>query len=320
MTATPPTTNQPDPARGPIRSYASVNRSSRWLADFTALLQGSAERRRRMPEYVADVLSWCREGQAMIAQHLGRPVQGLDILEIGVGQLPRQTAYFARHNRVIGIDLDLAPRGIDLPGYWRMLRTNGVKRLAKTIGRKAVGFDRAFERELARQLGVDRLPKVTLLQMDATAMTFPTASFDVAFSYDVFEHLPDPAAVLRQTARVLRPGGVAFNWIHPITAEDGFHDLRIIAGRRDAVPRWAHLRPSCRHLTESSAYLNQWRLAQWRDVIAREMPGATIHLTAPPNQQTLRSELTTLRATGELADFTDEELLAHRLLMCWRKP
>lgn len=35
----------------------------------------------------------------------------------------------------------------------------------------------------------------------------PTAGFDVAFAGDVLEHVPDPARVLRDLARVLAPGG-----------------------------------------------------------------------------------------------------------------
>lgn len=41
-----------------------------------------------------------------------------------------------------------------------------------------------------------------------TALPFPDASLDVVVSLDVFEHIPDSDAHLREVARVLRPGGM----------------------------------------------------------------------------------------------------------------
>ena len=46
-----------------------------------------------------------------------------------------------------------------------------------------------------------------LLEMDATAMEFADASFDVAVATYVMTVVPDPAAVMHELARVLKPGG-----------------------------------------------------------------------------------------------------------------
>jgi SAM-dependent methyltransferase len=45
--------------------------------------------------------------------------------------------------------------------------------------------------------------------MDATAIPFEDASFDVLISHHMLEHIPDDTKALSEFARVLRPGGVA---------------------------------------------------------------------------------------------------------------
>lgn len=65
----------------------------------------------------------------------------------------------------------------------------------------------------ARICGVDLDPRVVDNPMldegkiaDAGGIPYPDATFDVVFADNVLEHLPDPLAVFRELARVLKRG------------------------------------------------------------------------------------------------------------------
>lgn len=58
----------------------------------------------------------------------------------------------------------------------------------------------------ARNFHARGLP-VGLKHCDATRIKHPDAAFDVVYSFGVLHHIPDAPAVVREIARVLKPGG-----------------------------------------------------------------------------------------------------------------
>ena len=56
---------------------------------------------------------------------------------------------------------------------------------------------------------------ITLHRTPAETLPFADASFDAATAYSFLDHLEDQGAVLREVARVLRPGGVFYADLNP---------------------------------------------------------------------------------------------------------
>jgi demethylmenaquinone methyltransferase/2-methoxy-6-polyprenyl-1,4-benzoquinol methylase len=76
-------------------------------------------------------------------------------------------------------------------------------------GHRVTGLDQSPDMlEMARRRFGDR---VELVEASATAIPFPDASFDhLTFTY-LLRYVDDPAATLRELARVVRPGGTIAN-------------------------------------------------------------------------------------------------------------
>ncbi|MGI9507207.1 MAG: class I SAM-dependent methyltransferase [Geminicoccaceae bacterium] len=76
--------------------------------------------------------------------------------------------------------------------------------------------------ELTRLAGLDHC--VNFRQGDAQAMPFEDGTFDVAISQEALLHIPDKVAVIKECARVLKPGGmIAFTDLtqaQPIAGDD----------------------------------------------------------------------------------------------------
>lgn len=84
-----------------------------------------------------------------------------------------------------------------------------------------------------RDLASDRLKYIPA---DAQNLFFRDNWFDVVYSLNALEHIPDPAKALREAIRVTRPGGMIYLRFDPVwTADSGSHFLH-----RIHAP-WAHL-------------------------------------------------------------------------------
>jgi SAM-dependent methyltransferase len=263
-------------------------------------------------------------GQALgvldeIALALGKPVKDMDILEIGSGQKSIQLAVVSQGNRAIGIDRETSNDNLNVRSILHTIKTDGSVRAAKTVVRKAMGFDRAIRKEFAKQMGLGAWPSLKVQKMDAGKMLFPNNSFDVIFSRAVFEHLENPSDVLREVARVTRPGGVFYCLLHLYSSYSGSHDIRIFANRSGDLPLWAHLRAAHRHKVIQNTYLNRLRLSEWQAILSNALPGVQVHALMDDSDARHLEELAEIRKHGELADYSDEELLTVTLKAVWKR-
>ena len=108
-------------------------------------------------------------------------------------------------------------RLIELGAHGRMLDIGTgpghipVMLAERVPGARIVAVDYAAAMlELARDRvrGVQLAHQVHLLRGDAKALPVADHSFDTVFSNTILHHLPEPVWLLREAARVLRPGGV----------------------------------------------------------------------------------------------------------------
>jgi SAM-dependent methyltransferase len=129
----------------------------------------------------ADLL-WCPEGLREADAHLLGDVRGRDVLELGCG----------------------AAQG----GRWLVSQGARVTAFDVSFGQLALA------RRLDRRTGIE----VRTVQADAQRLPFRDAAFDVvASAFGAVPFVSDSAGVMREVARVLRPGGTfVFSTTHPV--------------------------------------------------------------------------------------------------------
>lgn len=150
-------------------------------------------------EFLGDArFLWCPEGLYEDQAHLLGDVSGRDVLEVGCGAAQCGRWLTGQGARVTAFDLS--------------------------------GRQLAHARRIDQELGG---PGPALVQADATALPFADGSFDHACSaFGAVQFVEDSARVMREVARVLRPGG---RWVFAVTHpfrwclpdDPGEHGLRV---------------------------------------------------------------------------------------------
>lgn len=101
-------------------------------------------------------------------------------------------------------------RELDAAGARRLEIGPGLRPRLPIAGTCCVEISLPALSRLARQGGF-------AVQATAVALPFPDAAFDLAMAMDIIEHVEDDEPVLRELARVIRPGGtlVLSSPLHP---------------------------------------------------------------------------------------------------------
>lgn len=274
--------------------------------------------RQQIDESMTALLELVKESEQRMQRQLGKKVEQLRILEIGPGQGLERARYFGRKNTVMGMDLDVIPVGFDPRSYLRMWQENGAGRVVKSVGRQML-IGQANAQAWASLLGVETFKNPTIIHGNICEEPPSIGQFDVIMSWSVFEHLPKPEQALQNVINLLKPGGVFYLSLHLYTSNNGHHDIRAFTGNEDQLPLWAHLRPSTQAAIAPSSYLNQWRLAQWRELFTAMTPQHLEILEAFESYDRFQPQMTEQLRT-ELAEYTDEELYTINAVYTWRKP
>lgn len=157
-------------------------------------------------------------------------------------------------------------RGEDLPVLVEAIEARGGEKaldLGTAVGHTAFALAARVERvvgidltapmlDLARGLAAERgITNVRFVRGDVADLPFPDASFDVVTSRFSAHHFPRPADVLREVARVLRPGA-RFVLADTVAPEDDALDTFI-----NAV-----------ELLRDRSHVRDHRVSEWRELLA----------------------------------------------------
>ncbi len=239
-------------------------------------------------------------------------VSGRRVLDVGCGKSYWLSLLLAAEGAdVDGVDTELVVPGRRLAKYRKIRRSNGIERALRTAVWDAL-FSTGYYAELEKCAGKP-LPheKVTLHVYDGVHLPLADRSVDLVVSHEVFEHIVDVPAVLAELARVLRPDGRIYIYIHNFTSLSGGH--HIAWKHPDAHPSrvvepWDHLRT--RRHSDIPSWLNGLREQDYRPMFETVFEIDEWRATSEEGGAQLTDDV-----RKELAQYSERELLTKGFLV-----
>ena len=218
---------------------------------------------------------------------LSRQDAGLRFLDLGNGSMRPQFMLLRREGfEVTGVDL------VNGHGW--------------SVAQAIYGIARMF---LAASFGSMTLACETekLLAARAEALPISASSIDCVTSVAAMEHFLEPEKVIEEVARVLRPGGVFWCYVHLFAGLSGGHTFYGGCEPTTVLPDgetpWEHLRTP--QWNRSPVPLNRWRRDRYLEAMRRHF-NVTHHYCMMREGE----ELLTPEIQRALPDYDRDELLS----------
>lgn len=239
-------------------------------------------------------------------------LSGRQVLDVGCGKSYWLSLLIAGDGaHAIGVDTELVESRRGMAKYRHILKANGAERTLRTAVWDML-FARGYYRELERSVR-RRLPHeaVDLHVYDGVQLPLPDGSVDLVVSHEVFEHISDVPAVLKELGRVLSPDGRIYIYIHNFTSLSGGHHIAWkhpdTRPSRKVAP-WDHLR--ARSHVDIPSWLNGLRENEYRVMFEKVFEIDEWRVTAEEGRALLTDDL-----RRELKQFSERELLSKGFLV-----
>lgn len=282
------------------------------------LLRAAVGGRRRLDREIATKVEADWLVLAAHMRRLGLPLEGREYLEIGTGWYPTLPFCFSLSGASRSRTFDLT-RHMNAGMTARLVECleGHLPAIAKAAGREPAAVEADWRALAAAGSLKARLAAARVdyhAPADATRTGLPDASVDVVYSNSVLEHVPGAviAAMMAETRRVLRPGGVA---IHSVNCGDhyAYFDRSITQ-----VNYLAYTEREWRKWNNDIQYQNRLRA---RDFLAlAEGAGLELVFEEHHAKPHLLAQVASMRIAPEFRDYPPEQLACTSIDFVARRP